>query len=221
MTLYTVHLYREMRLTFEGIEAESLEAAAAAARDKQTSHADDIEDCEGETLAALVDVAGDEEYGQSRFIDFEAERQRNAAPALLASLEAILPYAENEAHSLEQLKDSPVADAEAARAWNAVEAAQAAIADAAAGCPPEEATIVPDEQIDGLINALLEYRRRVAILWSIEDVQAIRPGLDDERAWEVLQSVRQYHDASIGINWEVLACHADMLFGHAPETGKA
>ena len=33
MTLYSVHLYREMRLTFERIEAKTSEAAAAIVRD--------------------------------------------------------------------------------------------------------------------------------------------------------------------------------------------
>ena len=62
MTIYNMHIYREMRLVFGGIEADSHEAAAAIARDKPTDQADSIDDCDGETLAALVDVAGDEEY---------------------------------------------------------------------------------------------------------------------------------------------------------------
>jgi len=37
----------------------------------------------------------------------------------------VLPYAENEAFSLESLKDSPEAEAEAEKAWKAVEEAQA------------------------------------------------------------------------------------------------
>ena len=74
MTQYIVHLYREMRLTFADIEADTPEAAAAFARDKATSEADDLEDCEGENLSALVDLAGDEEYRHSVTIDFEAER---------------------------------------------------------------------------------------------------------------------------------------------------
>ena len=37
-------------------------------------------------LAALVDVAGDEEYEQSRIIDFEAQGPLNAAPVMLESL---------------------------------------------------------------------------------------------------------------------------------------
>jgi hypothetical protein len=90
MTRYIVHLYREMRLTYADIEADSSEAAAAIARDKPTSDADDIEDCEGETLTALVDVVGDDQYEQPRFIHFEAERHRKAAPALLAACEAAL-----------------------------------------------------------------------------------------------------------------------------------
>jgi len=75
-----------MRLVYEGITADTPEAAAAIARDKPTGDAVEIDDCEGETLSALVDVAGDEEYEQSRFIDFEEERLRKASPELLAVL---------------------------------------------------------------------------------------------------------------------------------------
>ena len=101
MTIYNVHIYREMRLTFRGVEAEDHEAAAAIARDKPTGDADAIDDCEGETLSALVDVQGDEEYENSRLIDFDGERVRHSAPNLLAALEAVLPYAEAERASLE------------------------------------------------------------------------------------------------------------------------
>jgi hypothetical protein len=86
---YNVHIYREMRLVFGGIEADTPEAAASIARDKPTGEADNIEDCNGEDLSALVDVAGDEDYSQSVSIDFEGERHRKAAPALLAALEAL------------------------------------------------------------------------------------------------------------------------------------
>jgi len=86
MTKYNVHIYREMRLRFDGIEAESPDEAAEKARILHFDEADDWSDCEGESLAALVDVAGDEEYGQSCLIDFEAERQRKAAAEMLAAL---------------------------------------------------------------------------------------------------------------------------------------
>src|SRR5271165_6053718 len=94
MTIYNVHIYREMRPVFGGIEADSPEAAAAIARDKLTSDADSIDDCDGETFAALVDVADDEEYKQSRTIDFEPERQRKAAPKLLSALKYALEFLE-------------------------------------------------------------------------------------------------------------------------------
>src|ERR1700722_13906874 len=100
MTKYNVHIYREMRLVFEGIEADSPQAAAAIAHDKPTGDADEIDDCEGETLSALVDEVGDTEYERSELIEFEHERARRAASALLAALKAVLPYAENEHASL-------------------------------------------------------------------------------------------------------------------------
>jgi hypothetical protein len=90
MTTYTVHIYREMRLVFEGIEADSLEAAAAIARDMPTGDADDIYSCDGDTFYACVDVQGDEDYEQSRWIDFEEERLRTAAPQMLAALRAFI-----------------------------------------------------------------------------------------------------------------------------------
>ena len=52
MTRYNVHIYRELRLVFAGIEAGSPEEAAARARDLDTAEADEIDDCEGETFAA-------------------------------------------------------------------------------------------------------------------------------------------------------------------------
>jgi hypothetical protein len=73
MPRYDVHLYREMRLLLEGIEAPSHEEAAALARRRSGEDADFIDDCHGEDFAALVDVAGDEQYQQSRMIDFEGE----------------------------------------------------------------------------------------------------------------------------------------------------
>lgn len=127
MIKYTVHLFREMRLTFVGIEAESPEAAAAAVSERPTEAADNIEDCNGENLSALIDVEGDDSFGQSVVIDFEAERSRKAARKLLTALEAVIIYAENEALSLEELKDSPEAEIEAERGWKAVETARDAI----------------------------------------------------------------------------------------------
>jgi len=89
MTQYIVHLYREMRLSFTGIEADTPQAAAAIAAGKPTDDADNIEDCDGQDLSALVDLAGDEDYSQSVTVDFEGERHRKAASALLAAIDYV------------------------------------------------------------------------------------------------------------------------------------
>ncbi len=68
------------------------------------------------------------------------------------------------------------------------------------------------------IHDLLTTRREIAVIWCIEDVQEIRPDLSEDQCWDVLKATRRYHDASIGINWLTLECHADHLFGDAPET---
>lgn len=90
MTIYHVHLYREMRLVYSGIEADSHEQAAQIACNKATDDADEIADCEGTSLGALVDVDGDEEYEQSEMIDFEEELLRKAAPTMLTALRTFL-----------------------------------------------------------------------------------------------------------------------------------
>jgi len=90
MTFYNVHIYREIRLTYESIEADTAHAAAAIALDMSVGAADDIDDCDGESFAALVDVAGDEEHGHSVTIDFEPERMRKVAAKLLEALEWII-----------------------------------------------------------------------------------------------------------------------------------
>jgi hypothetical protein len=92
MTLYNVHINREMRLTFERIEADTPEAAAQIARERPSEDADDFEDCDGETFAALVDVVDDHEFEQSVMIDSEAQKLQKAAPELLAALEFALEF---------------------------------------------------------------------------------------------------------------------------------
>ncbi|WP_422929698.1 hypothetical protein [Singulisphaera sp. PoT] len=80
MTLYHVHLYREMRITFEGIEAETPQSAAAIARRMSAGEAVAIEECGGENLAALIGEAGDDAFERAVSIDFSAERLRGAVP---------------------------------------------------------------------------------------------------------------------------------------------
>lgn len=48
--------------------------------------------------------------------------------------------------------------------------------------------------------------------WYIEDVQNVRPDLDDDQAMEVLNMLEQEFDANNGINWEVIEYTAEALY---------
>ena len=63
----------------------------------------------------------------------------------------------------------------------------------------------------------LQRSGNIAFLWHIDDVKQQRPDLNEEQCWEVLKNCRKHHDASIGMNWDVIDCVADMLFGTAPK----
>jgi hypothetical protein len=92
MTLYNVHLYREVHLTYESIEADTAEAAAAIALDRSVGAADDIDDCHGRTFAVVIDVAGDAGWSPSQTIDFESEQSRKATQVLVKALTACVNY---------------------------------------------------------------------------------------------------------------------------------
>ena len=54
--------------------------------------------------------------------------------------------------------------------------------------------------------------RHIAIIWSIEDVQAIREDLSDEQAMKVLHEVKRKHDCDEGVHWDTLRYWADELY---------
>ena len=54
--------------------------------------------------------------------------------------------------------------------------------------------------------------RQIEIVWSVEDVQEVRPDLDDEQSMEVLYMVLKKHDASLGVSWDTLEVWADYLY---------
>jgi hypothetical protein len=54
--------------------------------------------------------------------------------------------------------------------------------------------------------------RQVAIVWSIEDVQQVRPDLNDDQCMEVLGAVVDKHDACIGVSWDTLEVWADYCY---------
>jgi len=202
--LYNVHVYREMRLVFNGIEAGSPEEAAEKARDRHFDDADDWSDCEGESLSALVDLAGDEKCEQSVTIDFEAERERKAGSAMLTALQAFIT-ADAMAKECHEWK------------WENLEHAFTLAREAIAQADAASIPLAPD----GIgIDTYLARNHQIAVVWSIEDVLQERPDLSTDQAWEVLQSVKQDHDANYGITWQTLEWAAKDLFGNAPETNE-
>ncbi len=74
------------------------------------------------------------------------------------------------------------------------------------------------EDIDSYVLQLLAKHRKIAAIWCIEDVKAIRPDLTDDQAWELLQRVSGSHDAENGITWTTLETIADDLFGASSKT---
>jgi len=62
------------------------------------------------------------------------------------------------------------------------------------------------------IQEVLSARKQIAIIWSLEDVQEVRPDLDDEQAWKVLQACKTNHDANDGISWVTIEASADYLY---------
>lgn len=64
------------------------------------------------------------------------------------------------------------------------------------------------------IHKLLNERRQIAVIWCVDDVQAMRPDLNDDQAWEVLLECRRFHDLEIRFTW---LCVADSLFPSADE----
>jgi hypothetical protein len=71
MPKYNVHLYREMRIYFTAIEADTPLAAALIADGSSLSDAQLIDDCDSASTAALVDLQGDDEYHHSQMIDLQ------------------------------------------------------------------------------------------------------------------------------------------------------
>ena len=60
---------------------------------------------------------------------------------------------------------------------------------------------------------LLAEQKKIAVVWSVEDVQHVRSDLNKEQAWDVLEACESKHDACVGINWDVLEVIASCLFG--------
>ena len=79
------------------------------------------------------------------------------------------------------------------------------------------AGIAHEHEFDIDIHELLAQERKIAHLWGIEDVQDLRPDLDEEQAWQVLQRIWRDLDSRDGITWDTIGNTATKLFGPKPE----
>jgi hypothetical protein len=68
------------------------------------------------------------------------------------------------------------------------------------------------------IHEVLERRRQVAVIWCTDDVLEIRPDLNDDQAWEVLQRCYDKHDCDLGLTWAGIEAVADDMFPQSDET---
>lgn len=57
-----------------------------------------------------------------------------------------------------------------------------------------------------------QYPARIHIIWHWEDVQGQRPDLTQAQCCEVLSKLKKQHDATVGINWEVIDAVANGTF---------
>ena len=86
----------------------------------------------------------------------------------------------------------------------------------AAACRHAREALATGAELD--VHQLLAARRQVAVIWSVEDVQAVRPDLTCDQAWEVLEECRRKHDCEWGFTWTHLETVADDLFPEQPST---
>ena len=129
MPLFTITAWCDRAFTAKvELEAETPEAALDAAMEQVLS--EDAEECDSGYDWDQFRVCDVDDNTLLTHQDEQA-RLREAGPRLLAALQAILPYAEAEALSLDGHKDGAEAEAEAIRAWKAVEDAQAVIGEVA------------------------------------------------------------------------------------------
>jgi hypothetical protein len=76
-----------------------------------------------------------------------------------------------------------------------------------------ETNCIPEEQeIDVDLDELLAENRQIAHIWGTDDVRQIRPDLDDDEAWAVLQIVADRLDSNIGITRDTVKINADELY---------
>lgn len=52
-------------------------------------------------------------------------------------------------------------------------------------------------------------KTKITIRWGVDDIRSLGYECTDEQGFKVLQDVERYHDANIGINWNVIDWHCE------------
>ena len=55
--------------------------------------------------------------------------------------------------------------------------------------------------------------KKITITWCSDDVLAVDPTLTPKQVSDVLSLMKHKHDASIGINWDVIRYHIEIVKG--------
>lgn len=83
---------------------------------------------------------------------------------------------------------------------------------------PTDAGPTEVEELRAAKSAIKDADQYRFFAWHRSDVKEVRPDLSNKKAMEVLNAAYHKHDASVGINWDVLQSHADWMF---PQKGKS
>ena len=59
---------------------------------------------------------------------------------------------------------------------------------------------------------------KISLVWSVEDVLSVWGSLSEEQAKQVLDRVKQCHDANLGVNWEVISITAQEMLPQETDT---
>jgi len=73
------------------------------------------------------------------------------------------------------------------------------------------------EEIDVDIHELLAEHRQIAHIWGVDDVRVLRPDLNADQAWRVLQTVVERLDCNVGITCDTVETTAAELYGDKPK----
>lgn len=65
------------------------------------------------------------------------------------------------------------------------------------------------------IYEFLHDNRMIGHLWGVTDVQSVRPDLNGDQAWQVLQHLDEQYDSGLGVSWNDLKRVAEQLYGAA------